>query len=145
MKTVIFGSRSFAKVPDKYAKRYQKNPYLLIQDYETYESEYLQLVDLINTFQFIYGEITEVISGTAIGMDQAGERWALENEVKIKRFKPNWTKDGKKAGFLRNVEMCDECDSGIAVIVNGSKGSSHTVREMNKRKKPLIVKEIEND
>ena len=147
MKTVIFGSRSFAKYPNKYAKKYQKNPVILIADHDKYEAEYLQLVDLINTFQVLYGGITEVVSGSADGVDQAGERWANENGVKIKTFKPQWKKDGKLdkgAGFKRNIDMAEYCDMGIGVIVDNSNGSSQMKREMNNRKKELLIKEVNN-
>src|SRR3954470_15364903 len=35
-------------------------------------------------------KITEVVSGGAKGADSLGEKWAKENKVKIKVFKPDW-------------------------------------------------------
>ncbi len=48
--------------------------------------------------------ITEVISGTARGVDTLGEKWVADNKIPVKKFFPNWS-IGKQAGFLRNLLM----------------------------------------
>ena len=49
--------------------------------------------------------ITEVVSGTAHGVDRLGERWAYENGITVIKFPANWIKYGKSAGPRRNLEM----------------------------------------
>ena len=61
----------------------------------------------LDNFQQEYGNITEVISGTAIGVDKLGEQYANENNIPIKRFVPDWQGLGKKAGHVRNRQMGD--------------------------------------
>ena len=61
----------------------------------------------LDNFQQEYGNITEVISGTAIGVDKLGEQYANENNIPIKRFVPDWQGLGKKAGHVRNRKMGD--------------------------------------
>ena len=61
----------------------------------------------LDSFQQEYGKITEVISGTAIGVDKLGEQYANENNIPIKRFVPDWEGLGKKAGHVRNRRMGD--------------------------------------
>ena len=61
----------------------------------------------LDNFQQEYGNITEVISGTAIGVDKLGEQYANENNIPIKRFVPDWQGLGKKAGQVRNRQMGD--------------------------------------
>lgn len=46
-----------------------------------------------------------IISGTAKGADTLGERYAKENNYDIIRMSANWNKCGKKAGYVRNIEM----------------------------------------
>lgn len=58
--------------------------------------------------------ITEVISGHAKGADSFGEAWADRNEIPLKIFLPDWDKYGKRAGFLRNIEMAKEADALVA-------------------------------
>ena len=61
----------------------------------------------LDNFQQEYGNITEGISGTAIGVDKLGEQYANENKIPIKRFVPDWEGLGKKAGHVRNRQMGD--------------------------------------
>ena len=61
----------------------------------------------LDNFQQEYGNITEVISGTALGVDRLGEQYANENNIPIKRFVPDWQGLGKKAGHVRNRKMGD--------------------------------------
>ena len=69
--------------------------------------DYKLLKETLDNFQQEYGKITEVISGTAIGVDKLGEQYANENNIPIKRFVPDWKGLGKKAGFVRNRQMGD--------------------------------------
>jgi len=50
-------------------------------------------------------DITEVVSGHATGVDQLGERWALNNDIPVKMFKADWNQYGKSAGVRRNAKM----------------------------------------
>lgn len=50
------------------------------------------------------GREVEIVSGTARGADQMGERYATENGFTIKRFPADW-KLGKLAGHIRNGDM----------------------------------------
>lgn len=69
-------------------------------------------------------EITEVVSGTANGVDKLGERWAKENNIQVKQFPADWSK-GKSAGYLRNEEMAKYADAAIIIHREGSRGTQH--------------------
>jgi len=73
-------------------------------------------------------KITEVVSGTAQGVDQLGERWAREHNTPIKSFPPDWKNFGKSAGFKRNQEMVDYADQAIILHDGESKGAAHTYK-----------------
>jgi len=51
--------------------------------------------------------ITEVVSGTAKGVDTLGERWARERGIPIKQFVPDWQNHFLAAGPIRNGEMIE--------------------------------------
>jgi hypothetical protein len=85
--------------------------------------------------------ITEVVSGTARGVDRFGERWARESNVAVKRFPANWDKYGKRAGFLRNVDMADYADALIAVW-NGSTGTANMISLAKKRGLKVFVRSV---
>lgn len=69
--------------------------------------DYYLLKETLDSFQQEYGNITEVVSGTAKGVDKLGEQYANENNIPIKRFVPDWQGLGKKAGHVRNRLMGD--------------------------------------
>ena len=69
--------------------------------------DYDLLKSTLDGFQQEHGNITEVVSGTAKGVDKLGEKYANENNIPIKQFVPDWKGLGKKAGFVRNRQMGD--------------------------------------
>jgi len=72
-------------------------------------------------------EITEVISGTARGVDKLGERYARENGITIVPYPAQWDIYGKKAGYIRNEEMAHYADALISVWDGVSRGSKHMI------------------
>ena len=71
--------------------------------------------------------ITEVVSGTARGVDSLGETWALSRGLPIKRFPADWGRHGKAAGYVRNREMSQYADALIAIWDTKSKGTGHMI------------------
>ena len=69
----------------------------------------------------------EIVSGTAKGADQLGERYAKERGYPIKRFPADWDKHGKAAGPLRNKEMADYATALIAFWDEQSKGTKNMI------------------
>ncbi len=72
------------------------------------------------------GKITEVVSGGAKGVDILSERCAAESKIRVKKFIPDWDTLGKKAGMMRNVDMCEyvKPDGAVICIHDGeSRGS----------------------
>ena len=68
----------------------------------------------------------EIVSGTAKGADQMGERYAKEKGYPVKRFPADWSK-GKSAGYIRNEEMAKYADALIAFWNGMSKGTEHMI------------------
>ena len=83
------------------------------RDFKDYEL----LKCTLDNFQQEYGNITEVISGTALGVDKLGEQYANENNIPIKRFVPDWKGLGKKAGHVRNRQMGDYAKEHNGMLV----------------------------
>ena len=72
-------------------------------------------------------KITEVVSGTARGVDKLGEHWASLYEIPIKTFPAEWDTFGKPAGFVRNVKMAEYADALIAIWDGKSRGTKHMI------------------
>jgi len=98
MKVIIAGSRT-------------------INNYGMMEHQLERVKELIN--------ITEVVSGTASGVDSLGEIWAQINSIAVTRFSADWRNKGKRAGFLRNEEMAQYADAAIIFWDGESKGTIH--------------------
>ena len=79
--------------------------------------DYKLLKCTLDSFQQEYGNITEVVSGTALGADKLGEQYANENNIPIKRFVPDWKGLGRKAGHVRNRQMGDYAKEHNGMLV----------------------------
>ncbi len=88
-------------------------------------SNYLYLNESCKLF---LPRITKIISGTAKGADQLGEKFAQENSIEILYFKPDWNRFGKSAGFKRNEEMAKNADMLIAFWDGKSRGTDHMIK-----------------
>lgn len=122
MKWIIAGGRDYGNrlkedgTPDE-----EQNA----KDYDALLDAANRLVDVDDT----------VISGTAKGADQLGERYAKSQQpfgVRLERFPADWEKYGKRAGFLRNHQMALEADGLIAFWDGKSKGTKNMIEEAHK-------------
>lgn len=82
---------------------------------------------------------SEIVSGGCRGVDLAGEQFAQERQIPIKRFDPDWDKYGKSAGPIRNREMGNYGDALIAIWFNESKGTADMIRFAHQRAIPVYV------
>lgn len=86
--------------------------------------------------------ITEVISGDAIGVDKMGERWAVTNNIKTTLMpvsSEEWNRLGKRAGPMRNKRMAEYCDAAIVIWDGKSPGTRNMVNEMIRLDKPYYI------
>lgn len=78
-------------------------------------------------------EITEVVSGHALGVDRAGEGYALLHGLKVTLFIPDWERYGKSAGMIRNAEMANYADALIAIWDGKSRGTKNMIDNATKK------------
>jgi hypothetical protein len=84
-------------------------------------------------------KITELVSGTARGVDSTAENYALTNNIPVKKFPADWDKYGKPAGAIRNQKMAEYADGLIAVWDGQSAGTKSMIKIMNKVGKPVHI------
>ena len=113
MKVIVAGSRNF-------------------KDYE-YMQEILDthLVPLVND--------DVIISGTANGADQLGERYAQKRSLKCIRMPAEWDKHGRSAGYIRNKEMAEIADMCFVFWNGVSRGSKHMIEIALDKGIPTLV------
>lgn len=83
--------------------------------------------------------ITEVVSGTAHGVDRLGEQWAVQNNVPIKYMPPDWNLHGKAAGPIRNKEMAEYADAAVIIWNGESAGTKNMLENMQRLGKPYFL------
>lgn len=76
--------------------------------------------------------ISEVVSGTALGADRMGERWARNNSIPVKQMSADWKSYGRQAGLVRNNEMARYADALIAFWDGESHGTSNMILEAHR-------------
>ena len=92
-------------------------------------------------------DVTEVVSGTANGVDTLGENWAEQNDRQIKRFPADWKnirvkgaiirqnqygKYNAAAGGIRNKKMAEYADALISVWDGKSKGTADMILQAHR-------------
>ena len=84
-------------------------------------------------------KIEVVISGGAPGADTLAENWAKKYSIPVIVHPAEWDKYGKRAGYLRNVKIIEDCDVCIAFWDGKSKGTWHSISLCDKLNKPCKV------
>lgn len=90
-----------------------------------------------------FNDISLIVSGGASGVDSLAEAYAKAKGLECRVFKPDWTKYGKRAGFVRNALIVNECDALVAVWDGKSKGTMHSVALAQERGIPVFIKEVQ--
>ena len=105
-------------------------------------TEYFEIVKALTLAGYTTGNLTEVVSGTARGVDQLGEMLALRNNIPVKRFPADWDKHGKSAGYKRNADMAKYAECLVAIWDGQSKGTQHMINIMRKENKLVFIHEV---
>lgn len=114
---------------------------LIIAGSRTLQASQLEIFELITHYQL---HPTEIVSGTAGGIDRCGEAFARYAYLPIKRFPADWDQYGKVAGFKRNSQMAIYADALLLIWDGKSNGSAHMKKAMQGLGKP-IYEAIVND
>lgn len=64
-----------------------------------------------------------IIEGAARGADSIAGDWAVVNWTGLEEYPADWEKHGKKAGYLRNVEMLEKGKPDLVVSFPGGEGT----------------------
>jgi hypothetical protein len=74
----------------------------------------------------LYSKVSVVIEGAASGADTIAHSWALSRGIDNIRFPADWAAHGKRAGYLRNVEMADQNPDMVIAFFDGDVRSRGT-------------------
>lgn len=74
-----------------------------------------------------------IISGGAKGIDSLAAEYATAHGLALVEIRPNYTKNGRGATFIRNREIVDNADMVVAFWNGTSKGTKYTIDYANKK------------
>lgn len=100
------------------------------RNFNDYNKLYKSIQDLLRDTEYFN---VSIISGTARGADQLGERFAKEVGFRVYRFPADWEKLGRRAGYVRNSEMAKfaVAENNKSVLIafwdGKSKGTKHMI------------------
>lgn len=93
--------------------------------------------------KYIPENVTEIISGGAIGIDTLAEEVADKRRISKSIIRPEYDKYGKKAPLIRNKEIVERAELVIAFWDGKSRGTKFTIdyaKKLNKEVK-IYIKE----
>ncbi len=109
------------------------------REFEHYN--YLKSV-LDDFFSTVEDKDITIISGGCSGIDQLGEMYAEDNDLKMQRYPAQWKIYGKAAGPKRNREMVAIADMVIAFPKKSGRGTKSLISYANKKGIPVIINDI---
>ncbi len=91
-------------------------------------------INSINLSMYLPEQITEIVSGGAKGADTVAKNYAIEHNIKLTEFLPDYNKFGKSAPLRRNIEIIQYSDLVLAFWDGESRGTKFVIdncRKMN--------------
>ena len=81
----------------------------------------------LSLYKFAVPDLT-IIQGEALGADLMAKSWAKAFGHKVESYPADWKKYGKRAGYIRNVQMLNEGKPDLVVAFPGGKGTAMMVK-----------------
>ena len=88
-------------------------------------------------FGFKYDYDFTIFSGGASGADTLAINYAKSNNIPLQVFPAAWSRIGKQAGVLRNLEMASKADFALIFWDKKSIGTKHMITFCKKYRVPV--------
>lgn len=99
------------------------------RNFKDKELLYANVTDVLSKEENINDEI-EIVTGGCRGADEIGKQYAIEHGYKHTEFPADWSKYGKKAGYIRNKKMAEYASKTNAICIAFPVGESKGTRMM---------------
>ncbi len=96
-------------------------------------------IKYLNLQTYLPQNITEIVSGGAIGVDTIAKNYALRHNIKLTEFLPNYKLFGKRAPLIRNISIIEHADKVIAFWDGKSTGTKFVIENCYLKKIPIEV------
>lgn len=82
--------------------------------------------------QYVMKDVTEIVSGGAVGVDRCAAEYAKSKGIKLTEFYPDYERYGRAAPIIRNKKIVDYADAVIAFWDGKSKGTLAVIKYSQK-------------
>lgn len=96
-------------------------------------------LSITNLEDYLSGNVTEIISGGAAGVDTSAREYALSHGIKLTEYLPEYDKYGKFAPLQRNLEIIKHADLVIAFWNGKSHGTKYVISQCKKMDIPIEI------
>lgn len=92
-----------------------------------------------NIEEYLPEGVTEIVSGGAKGIDEEAARFAKTHGLKLTEFLPDYERFGRVAPIMRDKQIAEYADAGLAFWDGESRGTKYTIEFFNKENKPVKI------
>ena len=92
-----------------------------------------------NLQNYLPENTTEIVSGGAKGIDSCARNYAIQNNIHITEFLPDYKRYNRGAPLKRNQQIVDYANEIIVFWDGQSKGSKFVIDYCNKKDKKITV------
>ena len=92
-----------------------------------------------NLRDYLPKETKEIVSGGAKGIDSCASKYAVENNLKLTEFLPEYSKYGRRAPLIRNTQIVEYADIVLVFWDGKSRGSRFVINECRRINKKFIL------
>lgn len=98
-----------------------------------------------NLGEYIPAGVTEIVSGGAKVIDACAKQYAELNKIKITEIIPAYSRFGRNAPLIRNLEIIDYADEIIAFWDGKSRGTRFVIENAKRKRKKITVVQLQNE
>ena len=103
-------------------------------------NDYTLLKESLSAYISIYSGIPDnIVSGGAKGADTLAAQFAVEMDIPLLVFKPDYQKYGRGATLVRNTQIIENADVVFAFWDGQSKGTKDSITKAKKLQKELHI------
>ena len=95
--------------------------------------------------EYLPSEVSEIVSGGAVGIDSCAREYAIRNEIKLTEFLPEYDKYKRGAPIVRNRKIVEYADEVIALWDGESRGTLSVIKYCEKSGKKCRIFRIEGN
>lgn len=93
---------------------------------------------------YVPHEVTEVVSGGAVGVDSDAAAWARSRGIPLTELLPQYSRYGRGAPLKRDEEIAKYADEALVFWDGASKGTLYTINCFKRLGKAVHIVKVES-